>query len=211
MIVTPTELQLIGGGLVFATALGSYWFFKRRSDRAAANINKTDQNSDKFDKIMEELTEENVRTARSERRRGSQYEQRREKQRPQPGTNPKAEALRREPLERFGAAPKPRVSPEQATANRVRDEQEEELRRRRRQNDEDSNLLTTMAVIQSIDDAPASRGRSDSPGYGSSNFSDSGSSSRSSGSWGGDCGSSSSSSSDSSSSSSDSGSCSSSD
>lgn len=159
MIVTPTELQLIGGGAVLLTALGSYWFFKRRSDRAAANINKTEQHSDQFDKIMQTLEEDNGNKRQGGDRRKNP-EQRRVQQRPMPGSGHEParsrDAAIREAMNRDAA--KPRVSPEQSSANRLRDQQEEELRRRRRQNDEDANLLTTLAVIQATgsDPAPAS-------------------------------------------------------
>lgn len=227
MTLTPTELQLIGGGVIFATALGSYWFFKRRSDRAAANINKTDQHSDQFDKIMEALSEdEGKKRSGVDRRKGP--EQRRSVQRPMPGSSHEParsrdaairEAMQREPLERFGADPKPRLKPDQRHAANLRYEheqdlrrrrdQEEELNRRRRQQESDSNLAATMATIQltSSDDGGRSPGptHSDNDSFksGGGSFGGAGASS----SWGGD----SSSSSCSSSSSDSGGSCSSSD
>lgn len=256
MTLTPTELQLVGGGLVFATALGSFWFFKRRSDRAAADINKTDEHSEQFDAIGEALTEDRFGRALSEKLRAGDrrknFEQRRTGMRFGPYPDSSQELAIRESMSRHrpvlgelrppvrvlvgdepedlsklssqphrrelshGAYPgdkirlassreslehamvKPRVTPEQVSAHRLRVQQEEELRRRRRQNDEDSNLAATMAAIQltNSDD-------NDSFKSGGGSFGGAGASS----SWGGD----SCSSSDSSSSSDSGGSCSSSD
>ena len=160
MTMTPTELQLIGGGVILTAALGSYWYFKRRSAQAAANINRTDAHSDRFDEkaAFSEPPQRRAGDTRQQatdkaivrdRRQGNP--QRRDRKRVPPGVSGP-----REPLERFGAMPK-MVSPVQSQANRLRDEQDEELARRRRQQDDDVNLLSTLAVIAATSDpVPAS-------------------------------------------------------